>query len=75
MKFYCRECDWRGLEPLRAVNPFSEDEDDVMHGCPKCREPNRIGVACDEPDCWEPATCGTATPNGYRKTCGKHRPR
>jgi len=30
---------------------------------------------CDESGCKERYTCGTPTPNGYRKTCGKHIPR
>lgn len=27
---------------------------------------------CDEPGCTEPTSCGFPTPNGYRRTCGKH---
>ena len=27
---------------------------------------------CDEPGCSERSTCGTPTPGGYRRVCGKH---
>jgi hypothetical protein len=30
---------------------------------------------CDEPGCKEEITCGTPTPTGYRRTCGKHLPK
>ena len=30
---------------------------------------------CDEPGCSAAVTCGTSTPQGYRSTCGKHRPK
>ena len=33
-----------------------------------------IGHICDEEGCIEPATCGTPTEEGYRSTCGEHRP-
>lgn len=29
---------------------------------------------CDEPDCFEDATCGWPSPTGYRKTCRTHQP-
>ncbi|MBI3936719.1 MAG: hypothetical protein HY323_07055 [Betaproteobacteria bacterium] len=30
---------------------------------------------CDEPNCHREVTCGTPTAQGYRHTCGKHRPK
>lgn len=68
-------CNWRGTdaEVLHAPNPF--DPEDEISGCPKCKEINSIYRACDEPGCWDRVSCGTTTPNGYRQTCGKHRPR
>lgn len=68
-------CNWHGdsSEVLRAKNPF--DEDEVIEGCPECREINSPRQACDEPGCWKEATCGTPTPEGYRSTCGEHRPK
>lgn len=76
-KLACTECEWHGedTEVLRAPNPFADDDDEEMFGCPNCRSPDSMTVACDEPGCWEKVTCGTPTPAGYRSTCGEHRPR
>ena len=70
----CGVCDWHGTsdEVLRAPNPF--DPDEVLWGCPKCKSVDQLYLVCDEPDCWDTVSCGTPTPNGYRSTCGKHRP-
>jgi hypothetical protein len=32
-------------------------------------------MACDEPGCEREVSCGTKTADGYRSTCGEHRPR
>lgn len=29
-------------------------------------------MECDDPGCHREATCGTPTPNGYRRVCGRH---
>ena len=73
-KVICEECGWYGLgkELLRAQNPF--DSADIIYGCPKCRSVDSTAIACDEPGCWEKASCGTPTKDGYRTTCGKHMP-
>jgi len=73
-KMACSECDWKGIEKemLCAPNPFELDEN--IYGCPSCKEINTIFIACDEPDCWERATCGTPTNEEYKITCGKHMP-
>jgi hypothetical protein len=57
---------------LTAINPF--DPEDIIRSCPLCKSIDAARVACDEPDCWRDASCGTPVPNGYRQTCGKHRP-
>lgn len=69
-----RRCDWRGKdgEILQGKNPF--DDEDIVNGCPKCKSIDSIVCVCDEKDCWNPVTCGAPTPEGYRNTCGKHRP-
>lgn len=76
MRAICTEgrCTWKGdiTEALYAPNPF--DESDTLTGCPLCKAINTLAMACDEPDCWFEATCGTNTPGGYRVTCGKHAP-
>lgn len=75
-KVYCDEqqCGWHGLfdETLSASNPFGLGE---IYACPKCKKVQEFKMACDEPNCWEPASCGTPIPNGYRETCGKHMPK
>jgi hypothetical protein len=76
-KNVCQECNWHGVDAdlLRAQNPFANDSEEMI-GCPQCREPNSMRPACDEPDCWEPYTCGTPIPpDGYRCTCSRHKPR
>lgn len=74
-KRFCQNCDWHGLvsEVLRAPNPF--DIEETMPGCPKCKTPNRIAMACEHDGCWEGITCGTPLEDGrYALTCGKHAP-
>lgn len=75
--FRCADyrCGWIGTESemLTAPNPF--DPEDTLCGCPLCREVNNLRSCCDEPECFEPDTCGTPTPEGYRRTCGKHLPK
>lgn len=74
-KWLCNECDWKGPgeKVLRAPNPFTDGKE-TMYGCPDCREPNTMEAACDEPNCWQRATCGTPTLLAYRHTCYKHKP-
>ena len=75
-KINCRECDWQGdskTPALLAANPF--DPADLVTGCPQCRSVNSLEACCDAPGCREPVSCGTPTPDGYRSTCGNHRPK
>jgi hypothetical protein len=69
-----RRCEWRGDESavLKAPNPFLPEEE--IWGCPECKAVNTIVAVCDEPGCWAETSCGTPTPSGYRRTCGKHAP-
>jgi hypothetical protein len=73
-KFVCLDCSEvvTDREMLRATNPFDPTEGIV--GCPNCKEVNSLVGACDEPGCSEQTTCGTPTPNGYRRTCSRHMP-
>ena len=75
MKVICEECSWHGLatELLSAPNPF--DPTEAVSGCPKCMSINTAAEACDEDGCWAESCCGTPTPGGYRRTCGRHMPR
>jgi hypothetical protein len=69
----CKECGWQGTttEVLEGKSPF---DNAVLDGCPLCFAVNSMRTTCDEPDCWEPDTMGTPTPDGYRRTCWDHRP-
>ena len=71
-KRVCEECHWQGTDTqqLEASNPFNPE--DVIVGCPECYSINTLRVVCDERDCWDTATCGTPTEDGYRNVCGKH---
>lgn len=74
---FCTEnhCNWIGreVELLKAPNPF--DPEETLTGCPLCRGVNTMLDCCDEPECFEYASCGTPTPTGYRRTCHKHMPK
>ena len=74
-KYICinRHCGWHGMdnEILRSPNPFIDG--DELIACPGCRE-MELELACDEPDCWDIASCGTPIVQGYRRTCLQHRP-
>ena len=76
-KVKCDElrCGWQGMahEVLTATHPFNVY--DKIEGCPKCRQCGTIIQVCDEPGCWNHASCGAPTPAGYRSTCGNHIPR
>ena len=65
---------WEGNNELMlwGKNPFNEKE--IITGCPECKSIDSCFAVCDEPKCWEPATCGTPTKEKYRNTCGKHKP-
>lgn len=74
-KVTCTECGWTGSsnEMLESENPFKKG--DIINACPMCKTvDDSIQVACDEPDCFEPVTCGTPSDKGYRQTCPKHKP-
>lgn len=74
-RYICNDCGRRieNREVLDAPNPF--DKAITIFGCPKCKCVNTLRTVCDEPGCWEPDTCGTPTPQGYRRTCEKHTPK
>jgi hypothetical protein len=75
-KIVCSECEWHGCmsDLLMADNPFGRG---TIRGCPNsaCFAINSYHRACDELGCWEPATCETPMPGGYRHTCGPHGPK
>lgn len=74
-KLICRECGHHlhSSEQLVAPNPF--DEELNCFGCPKCRSIDSFDTACDEPGCWDAASCGNPCKiHRYRSTCHKHQP-
>lgn len=71
-KWICLECRFIG-----AIERFDKVQD--PHGpnewtvCPRCRAPERVTSACDEPGCEREGACGFPTPTGnYRRTCFEH---
>lgn len=74
MKLVCR-CGLRtdSEHALFAPNPF--DPSDKIIGCHGCLSVDSFTQACDEPDCWHEASCGTPTAHGYRHTCYRHIPK
>jgi len=74
-RMICDECGWCGDEDhvLLGRNPF--DPDSEIDGCPQCKKIDSVSRACDEPGCRRLVVCGTPTADGYRCTCGAHRPR
>lgn len=75
-KYVCTNssCRWHGedTEILTAPDPFNEGC--TLQACPECREQS-LTAGCDEPQCRDEATCGTPTPDRYRVTCSRHRPK
>lgn len=73
-KRVCGACNWSGKESdlLVAKNPFTALASHTITGCPWCKDVDSIYTICDEPGCWEPDTCGTPSPEGYRRVCGNH---
>ena len=71
-RWRCSDCNWIGNdgELLSAPNPFYPD--DTILGCPNCKQIGEFIELCDEPGCDRPATCGSPTPSGYRRTCFDH---
>ena len=67
-------CEWTGTtdQALSAPDPFNEGS--TLYACPNCRDMTLVR-ACDVPGCKRAASCGTPTPDGYRNTCGEHRPK
>lgn len=78
VKAVCSECGWHGtaadLDHVDDPRPLHGMAADRWQVCPKCRTPEHIRPACDEPGCFDAITCGTPLPTGYRSTCSKHAP-
>ena len=70
----CDECFMIMYEAdvLVGENPFLKG--DVIYGCPNCQAIDSFTQICDVDGCEDEATCGTPTKEGYRRTCGKHKP-
>lgn len=80
-KTFCRECGWKGMsndlfEVFYEVTTRAYGETTIaISVCPDCGEcESTVSMACDNIDCWQPATCGTPTDEGYTWTCGRHNP-
>lgn len=73
-KWLCTECDRVSADDalLMAPHPFMADQ--VITGCPLCREAERLLTACDWPGCAKASSSGTPTPDGYVLRCWDHSP-
>ena len=76
-KRLCHECRaaFTADRVLLGQHPFFDNG--TVSGCPHCFAVDSIHYACDEPGCWEEATCGWpakdwAATKTYRHTCGRH---
>ena len=68
-----KEADAKQHEPTeaeRALEHLRENGCECWHENVSCE----WQVRCDEPNCTAAVTCGTPTPDGYRRTCSKHQP-
>jgi hypothetical protein len=72
MEWKCAECDHIMQDYLKAPNPFNPKED--IYGCQRCFSVNSLLAICDEEGCDKEPSCGTPTPDGYRRTCSEHQP-
>ena len=70
-KWICTECRFIGMsdEFDKVKDPRG---DDTWRVCPKCRTPEHITMACDEPGCERESSCSFPTDAGYRRTCFQH---
>jgi hypothetical protein len=70
-RWMCDECEWIGME--NEIVQFKDPESDALWNiCPHCRAAEQFTNLCDEPGCDAEATCGWPSPDGYRRTCGRH---
>jgi hypothetical protein len=74
-KVECGECAWHGsiADVPTAENPF--DPTERVTGCPNCNAVESMIECCEWEGCWRNTSCGTPTPDGYRRTCGDHIPK
>lgn len=68
----CNQCAWIGdnSEVLTAPNPFEQESS--ISGCPECKTIDDFHTLCDREGCWETASSGTPTEDGYKWLCYKH---
>lgn len=76
VRYRCKECEWTGTENdlLWAPNPFADDDDERITGCPECRGVESMERLCDVDGCKQLGTCGTSWTDRYWTTCYEHRP-
>ena len=60
----------RFKDVLESKNPF--DKEETIIGCPVCNSVDSIDTSCQVDECWNLASCGTPTQNGYMHLCGRH---
>ena len=75
--FKCDECGWVGNESSILVRHVDKPhpktrEYEQINQCPECGLVECFTNVCDELGCTHVAGCGWPSPDGYRRTCGKH---
>ena len=74
--YRCTECHWTAhtddWDHVTDPHPLPGQEPDVWVVCADCRSPEQYEILCDDPDCIEPATCGSVHLQRFRWTCFKH---
>lgn len=66
-KYVCKDCGAVSFECLSAPNPF--DTEDIITGCPNCKEVETLLQACHFSGCNQPASGGYPNVLGYRYAC------
>ena len=73
-KAVCKSCGWKGmwLDILRSPHPW--DEDDILVGCPACKDVNTVYEVCGVGGCYDLfyVTCYPQGPGSGMTFCKKH---
>ncbi len=72
-RWRCLRCAWIGTREAMLEAPHSFLTDEIVLGCPSCREIDKFELMCDVEDCPNEATCGLLSAAGYRRICRHHR--
>jgi len=71
-KYVCKYCLHRLTDDdiLRAPHPWIPR--DFIMGCPACKSVDSLRAICDAENCWNEASHGAWTRDGYKNLCLNH---